>query len=212
VCIRTGFTVGAACPLVVLDADGVDALAVVERLLAETCTGLKVPKVQTQRGPAGRHYYFRAVAQGAAASLKSSAKLVIRGVQTNVDVRAGSNGDGVGCILAPPTAVVGGGKCVLLPGPPIHEAPAMPDALAVLLGAGRVLNPKPPKGTACHKSTGTGPLMAAALRDATVRAGDASVGTPVRVVCERVLARACFARLAVRLAVRIKTPRTYTLN
>ena len=51
VCIRTGFTDGAACPLVVIDADGEDAIAVVESLLAETCVR-DVPQVQTQRGAA----------------------------------------------------------------------------------------------------------------------------------------------------------------
>ena len=54
VCIRTGHTEGAVCPLVVIDADGEDAIAVVEGLLAETA-GLqgKVPRVQTQRGANG---------------------------------------------------------------------------------------------------------------------------------------------------------------
>jgi hypothetical protein len=117
----------------VVDADGEDAIAVVERLLDETA-GLKVPRVQTQRGATGRHYYFRSTESGLAAKLKSGAKLVIGGVQTSVDVRAGSNGEGVGCILAPPTQVVGGGTYVLLPGPAIHEAPEMPDALAAVLG------------------------------------------------------------------------------
>jgi hypothetical protein len=47
VCIRTGYTDGAVCPLVVVDADGEDAIAVVEGLLAETCpVGTKVPQVQ----------------------------------------------------------------------------------------------------------------------------------------------------------------------
>jgi hypothetical protein len=205
VCIRTGYTDGAACPLVVIDADGADAIAVVERLLAETCAGFNVPQVQTQRGATGRHYYFRSTESGLAATLKSGAKLVIAGVQTNVDVRAGSKGEGIGCILAPPTAVVGGGRYMLLPGPAIHEAPAMPDALAVLLGAHRggptharhppaaVTNGTgesttgPARDTATKgtgESTGHEMLMAAALRDAAVRAGSANVGTPVRVVCD----------------------------
>ena len=108
VCIRTGYAEGAVCALVVLDADGEDAIAVVERLLAEMCAGIRVPHVQTQRGAGGRHYYFRSTESGLAANLKSGAKLVIGGVTTNVDVRAGHNGEGIGCILAPPTAVVGG--------------------------------------------------------------------------------------------------------
>ncbi len=37
VCIRTGYTEGAALPLVVIDADGEDAIVLVESLLAETC-------------------------------------------------------------------------------------------------------------------------------------------------------------------------------
>ena len=121
VCIRTGYTEGAALPLVVVDADGDDAIVLVESLLEETCAGLAVPQVQTQRGASGRHYYFRAT--GPAASLKSGARLVIRGQQTNVDIRAGSNGEGVGCVLAPPTAVTGGGSYELIGTLGIHEAP-----------------------------------------------------------------------------------------
>ena len=124
VCIRTGYTDGAACPLVVVDADGADAIAVVERLLAETCTGIPVPQVQTQRGATGRHYYFRSTESGLAATLKSGAKLVIRGVTTNVDVRAGSNGEGAGCIMAAAHGRRGAaGGYVLLPVPALHKAP-----------------------------------------------------------------------------------------
>ena len=208
VCIRTGYTEGAECCLVVVDADGEDAIEVVERLVAETCAGLQVPQVQTQRGAAGRHYYFRATATGLAATLKSGAKLVIGGVQTNVDVRAGSNGEGVGCILAPPTAVVGGGKYVLLPGPAIHDAPLMPDALAGLLGAPKsgtpsgtksdksAVTPSGAKGADC--STGHERLKAAAVRDATARAG-AGVGFPVRVVCDGGQARVEFTHRGTRV-------------
>jgi hypothetical protein len=204
VCIRTGYAEGAAFPLVVVDADGEDAIGVVEGLLAETLpVSTKVPQVQTQRGATGRHFYFRSAPQSAAANLKSGAKLVIAGVQTNVDVRAGSNGEGIGCILAPPTAVVGGGKYVLLPGPAIHEAPLMPDALAEILGA----RPRVPKPLPClattagHDDTGTGHarLMAAALRDATARAGTANVGTPVRVVCDGQTARVEFTHRVTRV-------------
>jgi hypothetical protein len=106
VCIRTGYAEGAEGCLVVVDADGEDAIEEVERLVAETCAGLQVPRVQTQRGAAGRHYYFRATATGLAANLKSGARLVIGGVQTNVDVRAGSNG-GRGRVY--PRAADGGG-------------------------------------------------------------------------------------------------------
>jgi hypothetical protein len=53
----------------------------------------------------------------------------------NVDVRAGCDGEGVGCILAPTTVEVGGGTYVLLLGLEIHEAPEMPDELVVVLGA-----------------------------------------------------------------------------
>jgi hypothetical protein len=60
VCIRPGYADGAACCLVVVDAGGEDAIEVVERLVAETCAGIQVPRVKTQRGATGRHYYFRA--------------------------------------------------------------------------------------------------------------------------------------------------------
>jgi hypothetical protein len=103
-CIRTGYLDSSNCSLVVVDADGQDAIAVVDELIRRTCRGIVVPMVQTQRGPNGRHYYFRATQT---TNLKSGAKLVIDGVQTNVDVRAGANGEGVGCVLAPPTSVTG---------------------------------------------------------------------------------------------------------
>jgi hypothetical protein len=184
VCVRTG--TGAQTPLVVVDADGADAIAVVEQLLVRTGVDARlVPQVRTQRGESGRHYYFRA--QGLAGTLKSGAKIVVDGAQTNVDVRAGSNGEGVGCVLAPPTKVLGGGEYTLLPGPPIHEAPAMPDELAEVLGArGRSLRAAPapaatPDSTACATACASA-LCAVALRDARIRAGTESVGYPSRVV------------------------------
>ena len=188
VCVRTGTSrsTGAQTPLVVVDADGLDAIAVVERLLARTGVDASlVPQVQTQRGESGRHYYFRAT--GLAATMKSGAKLVVDGAQTNVDVRAGSNGEGVGCVLAPPTKVLGGGEYTLLPGPPIHEAPAMPDALAAVLGA-RGRSPAAPTAAALAPTACASALCAAALRDAKIRAGTestdstTSVGYPSRVV------------------------------
>ena len=189
VCIRTGYTDGAVLPLVVVDADGDDAIAVVESLLAETCAELnqKVPRVQTQRGAGGRHYYFRAT--GHAASMRSGAKLVIRGAQTNVDVRAGSNGEGVGCVLAPPTAVTGGGTYELLGTVGIHEAPEMPEALASILRPSRA--PREPRGAGAAGAAGAASarseypaLRDAALRDAQARAGGANVGVPTRVVAD----------------------------
>ena len=56
-CIRTGFGRN-NCSLVVVDADGADAIVVVDELVRRTCQGLVVPMVQTQRGANGRHYYF----------------------------------------------------------------------------------------------------------------------------------------------------------
>ena len=44
-----------------------------------------------------------------ASTLRSTAKIVVDGAQTGIDVRAGTNGEGVGCVLAPPTVVTGGG-------------------------------------------------------------------------------------------------------
>jgi hypothetical protein len=210
VCIRTGYTEGAALPLVVMDADGDDAIAVVDSLLADTCAGLAVPQVQTQRGATGRHYYFRA-SVGAARCLKSGAKLVIRGVQTNVDIRAGSNGEGVGCILAPPTSVTGGGTYELLGNVGIHEAPEMPDALvSVLRGipSGRA-GPRPANelGAGAPSTSGHEALKQAALRDALARAGGASVGTnvgtnvgfPTRVFADSQSARVEFTHRGTRV-------------
>jgi hypothetical protein len=128
VCVRAG------SGLVVVDADGADAIEVVQRLLARTGVDARtVPQVQTQRGPSGRHFYFAAAEGTPAYTLKNSVKLVIDGVETNVDIRAGYNGNGVGCVLAPPTVVKGGGAYTLLDGPAIHEAPPMPDALVKAL-------------------------------------------------------------------------------
>ena len=56
-CIRTGY-LATNCSLVVVDADGADAIVVVDELVRRTCRGLVVPMVQTQRGANGRHYYF----------------------------------------------------------------------------------------------------------------------------------------------------------
>jgi hypothetical protein len=204
VCIRTGYTEGAALPLVVMDADGADAIAVVDSLLAETCAGLNVPQVQTQRGATGRHYYFRA-SVGAARFLKSGAKLVIRGVQTNVDIRAGSNGEGVGCILAPPTSVTGGGTYELLGNVGIHEAPEMPDALvSVLRGipSGRA-GPRPATelGAGAPSTSGHEALKQAALRDALARAGGVgtNVGFPTRVFADAQSARVEFTHRGTRV-------------
>ena len=204
VCVRTGSgdRTGER-PLVVVDADGAHAIEVVAGLLARTGVDASaVPQVQTQRGANGRHFYFAAAEGSFAATLKSGAKLVIDGNQTGVDVRAGSNGEGIGCVLAPPTIVTGGGAYVLLPGPAIHEAPPMPDALASLLGASRAsqctsLCPMPARSAPEH-SEGTGGLPAAALRDAKVRAGAESVGFPTRVVREPGSARVEFTHRGTR--------------
>jgi hypothetical protein len=60
--------------------------------------------------------------------------------EVDIDLRAGFwNGtktEGRGFVYAPPTVARGGGAYTLLPGPRIHEAPFMPDALARVLGAG----------------------------------------------------------------------------
>ena len=137
VCVRTGYCADErTLSLVVVDADGDEAIATFTRLAARAGVDLaEVPLVQTQRGPSGRHYYFRACS-ALVSTMRSGAKLVIDGAPTSIDIRAGSNGEGVGCVLAPPTKVVGGGEYTLLPGPEIHEAPAMPDALAKVLGGG----------------------------------------------------------------------------
>ena len=198
VCVRTG------SGMLVVDADGAEAIEVVAGLLARTGVDASaVPQVQTQRGANGRHFYFAAPDGSLAATLKSGAKLVIDGNQTDVDVRAGSNGEGIGCVLAPPTKVTGGGTYVLLPGPPIHEAPPMPDALASLLGAvplGSAPLGSAPLGArresvAAHA---TGGLPVAALRDAKVRAGTEGVGFPTRVVREPGSARVEFTHRGTR--------------
>ena len=154
VCIRTG--PGATGPdaagegrhVVVVDADGADAIAVVERVIQRTCEAgagflARVPQVETQRGPSGRHFYFFAESGTIAATLKSTAGLTIDGAKTGVDIRAGYRGangsassEGVGFVFAPPTVVTGGGRYTLLPGPAIHEAPFMPDSLARALADG----------------------------------------------------------------------------
>ena len=197
VCVRTGSGAtaqpgqpGQTAPkaLVVVDADGADAIEVVARLLARTGVDPRtVPQVQTQRGPTGRHFYFAGL--GLATSLKSGAKLVIDGNPTSVDIRAGSNGEGVGCVLAPPTVVNGGGAYVLLPGPEIHEAPPMPDALAALLGARTAQAASVVSAFAFATPTALGGSLAsslalAALRDVRIRAGTDNVGVPSRVVRE----------------------------
>ena len=41
-----------------VDAGGEDAIEVVERLVAETCAGIQVPRVKTQRGETGRTLLF----------------------------------------------------------------------------------------------------------------------------------------------------------
>jgi len=147
VCVRTGlsdFSDDAACPAspvsllspVVVDADGDAAIATFESLARRAGVELgRVPQVQTQRGASGRHFYFRAVADTLGATMRSTAKVVVDGNPTSIDIRAGSNGEGIGCVLAPPTVVTGGGAYVLLPGPAIHEAPPMPDSLASILSS-----------------------------------------------------------------------------
>jgi hypothetical protein len=107
---------------VVVDADGADsdAAALVERLLAQAGVDARtVPQVQTQRGRdrdgRRRHsrrisYHFAATERTAAWTLKSGAQLAIDGQLANVDVRTGCDGEGVECVLAPPTTVVGGGQ------------------------------------------------------------------------------------------------------
>ena len=208
VCIRTGYTEGALLPLVVIDADGEDAIAVVESLLAETAgLNLKVPQVKTQRGASGRHYYFKAT--GPAATLRSGAKLVIRGAQTNVDIRAGSNGEGVGCVLAPPTTVTGGGTYELLGTLGIHEAPEMPEALASALRSTNTARPCSSAGRATEGAratervagscSGHEALKEAALRDALARAGGANVGVPTRVFVDAQSARVEFTHRGTRV-------------
>jgi hypothetical protein len=192
VCVRTGFARESRLSLVVVDADGDAAIATFETLARRAGVDLAlVPQVQTQRGPSGRHYYFHAVADTLASTLRSTAKLVVDGVQTSIDVRAGANGEGVGCILAPPTVVTGGGAYTLLDGPAIHEAPAMLDSLAMLLFS-RSSPPPTVLTTAAIASSATSrgsvffaeKLCAAAVRDAKTRAGTDNIGSVVRVVRE----------------------------
>jgi hypothetical protein len=190
VCVRTGFTHDAPISLVVVDADGHAAIATFEALARRAGVDLAlVPQVQTQRGSSGRHYYFRASPDTFASTLRSTAKIVVDGAQTSIDVRAGTNGEGVGCILAPPTVVTGGGAYTLVDGPAVHEAPAMPDSLAALLGAQHSrLSPTPTATTNIAASSGSAisaeKLCAAAVRDAKIRARADNIGTPLRVVRE----------------------------
>ena len=164
VCIRGGPPARAdGKHVVVVDADGADAIDVVMRLLARTCeTGFhaRVPQVQTQRGPGGRHFYFFAEPGTRASTLGSPAGLVIDGAQVDIDLRAGFwNGtktEGRGFVYAPPTVARGGGEYTLLPGPRIHEAPFMPDALARVLGAG--------SKSEARRTAGLGPRAQAPFR------------------------------------------------
>ena len=188
VCVRTGFS-DAPASLVVVDADGDAAIATFECLARRAGVDLaRVPQVQTQRGASGRHYYFRAIADTVASTMRSAAKIVVDGNPTGIDIRAGSNGEGVGCVLAPPTVVTGGGAYVLLPGPAIHEAPAMPDSLAALLGSRRTPTQSQAESGGFARIAGSAAestaLCAAAVRDARIRAGNDDIGTPTRVVRE----------------------------
>jgi hypothetical protein len=90
VCIRTGPGAAPAGSdrsegrhIVVVDADGVDAIAVVERVIQHCAPGFlaRVPQVETQRGPSGRHFYFFAQSGAIAATLKSTAGLTIDGAK-----------------------------------------------------------------------------------------------------------------------------------
>jgi hypothetical protein len=225
VCIRTGpgatgpAAAGEGRHVVVVDADGADAIAVVERVIQRACapngTGAgflaRVPQVETQRGPSGRHFYFFAESGTIAAKLKSVAALTIDGAKTGVDIRAGyrngsGSNEGVGFVFAPPTVVTGGGRYTLLPGPAIHEAPFMPDSLAraladggatgaarVSAASGRPTAPEEPDATHSAPSQNPTPtdtdrdaaLMSQALRAAQARAGATNtdrVGYPTRVV------------------------------
>ena len=192
VCVRTGFIGDAPVSLVVVDADGDAAIATFESLARRAGVELaRVPQVQTQRGASGRHFYFRALASTVASTMRSAAKVVVDGAPTSIDIRAGSNGEGVGCVLAPPTVVTGGGAYVLLPGPEIHQAPGMPDALAALLGASAASSTGSARGANVTAAGGVSGLSAsmpvltaAALRDVRIRAGTESVGVPSRVVRE----------------------------
>jgi hypothetical protein len=216
VCVRTGFAADAAFSLVVVDADGVDACATFESLARRAGVDLaRVPQVQTQRGASGRHFYFRAVAGTLAAALRSTAKIAVDGAQTSIDIRAGANGEGVGCVLAPPTVVTGGGTYTLLPGPAVHEAPAMPDSLATLLcsrarpaaavGANATVAAVAAAAVGTVGAVGASeplaalePLCAAALRDAKARAGTESVGYPTRAVTDGASVRVEFTHRGTR--------------
>ena len=190
VCVRTGQTgQPGQKPLVVVDADGDAAIATFESLARRAGVELaRVPQVQTQRGASGRHYYFCALPSSLASTMRSAAKVVVDGTPTSIDIRAGSNGEGIGCVLAPPTVVTGGGAYVLLPGPAIHEAFPMPDSLASLLGSrsqsGSGALATSSVRSATEGSVGAAALCAAALRDAKLRAGTECVGVPSRVVRE----------------------------
>ena len=193
VCVRTGFSDDAASPvsllsLAVVDADGDAAIATFESLARRAGVELaRVPQVQTQRGASGRHYYFRAVADTLASTMRSAAKVVVDGNPTSIDIRAGTNGEGIGCVLAPPTVVTGGGAYILMPGPAIHEAPPMPDSLASILGSrsqSESAGPARIARPAIEGSVGAAVLCSAAARDAKLRAGTDAIGTPTRVVCE----------------------------
>ena len=152
---RAGNAVGIRCGpparpegrhIIVMDADGADAIDIVMRMLERTCAAgfhARVPQVQTQRGPGGRHFYFFAEPGSLASTLGSRAGLDIAGVKTGVDIRAGYRGketnESVGFVFAPPTTLKPGAKpraYTLLPGPAIHEAPFMPEALARAIAAG----------------------------------------------------------------------------
>jgi hypothetical protein len=106
-------------------------------MLERTCEAgfhARIPQVQTQRGPDGRHFYFFAEPGSLASTLGSRGGLDIDGVKAGVDIRAGYRGEtkneSVGFVFAPPTILAPGRAYILLPGPAIHEAPFMPDALA----------------------------------------------------------------------------------
>ena len=79
--------------VVVVDADGTDAIDVVHRLLVRTCEPgfhARIPQVQTQRGPSGRHFYFFAEPGSHASTLGSKAGLIIDGdVVTRAFARRG---------------------------------------------------------------------------------------------------------------------------
>ena len=202
VCIRGGPPARAdGKHVVVVDADGADAIDVVMRLLERTCEPgfhARIPQVQTQRGPSGRHFYFFAEPGSHASTLKSPTGLVIDGAKVDIDLRAGYRGtektEGRGFVYAPPTAARGGGTYILLPGPRIHEAPFMPDALAIALGAGATSDARraaqvPQEAAVESEANGADGAAALtpaqeaafkreALRAAVARAGTDRVGYP----------------------------------